>query len=315
MILVCGEALYDMFAGDPAADPIQFEAHIGGSPFNVAVGLTRLGSEAAFFGGISTDALGEKLVLKLREEGVKTGLVHRSPALTTLSVVNRDASGQPSYTFYGENAADRLVTQADLPRVTEPFSFIHIGSYTALVEPVASALKELIAREKKHSLISFDPNIRPTVVGDMERWRKNTHALSGLADVIKVSDEDLDLIEPGVPAHEIAQGWLDGGTGLVVVTRGGEGAEVFTKTGRFVFDGKPVAVADTVGAGDTFQAALLHGLTETGITTRDALVSLDEPRVRALVSFAIEASALTCTRRGANLPRKSELPSLLAHSE
>ncbi|MTI45327.1 fructokinase [Roseibium hamelinense] len=307
MILVCGEALYDMFSDNTSADPIGFEAHIGGSPYNVAIGLARLGQKPAFFGGISTDQLGEKLLARLAEEGVETTNVHRSPALTTLSLVQKTAAGQPVYTFYGENAADRMVTEADLPLPDQNFAMVHIGSYTALVEPVASALKNLIERERPNSLIAFDPNIRPTVVPDMNAWKANTHNLAAVADVIKVSDEDLALIEPLKRIDDIAQGWIEQGSGLVVVTRGANGAEVYTVNGRYSFEGQKVAVADTVGAGDTFQAALLMGLTELGICGRDELARLDDSHVTRLVSFAIEASALTCTRRGADLPRKSEL--------
>lgn len=307
MYLICGEALFDLFGENTAGDGVSFDGRIGGSPFNVAMGLARLGEDAAFFGGISNDALGEKLVGKFRTEGVSERYILRSDYLTTLSVVQKDDHGSPAYTFYGENAADRMVTQADLPQFDTPPAFLHVGSYTALVEPVAGALKALIERERDHSLISFDPNIRPTVVADMSLWRSNTEALIPLTDLVKVSDEDLDLIAPGETAADVARKWLAAGAGLVVVTRGGDGASAYAPGITVECPGINVRVEDTVGAGDTFQAALLAGLGHLGVTNREALSGLEEARLRRLLEFAVKAAAITCSRRGADLPRKSEL--------
>ncbi len=307
MFLICGEALFDLFGEAASGDSLSFDARIGGSPFNVAMGLARLGEEAGFFGGISKDALGERLVQKFRTEGVSEQYILRTDYLTTLSIVQKDDHGHPAYTFYGANAADRMVTADDLPTFSEPPLFLHIGSYTALVEPVASALKALIERERAHTLISFDPNIRPTVVPDMALWRKNTEAVVPLTDVIKVSDEDLDLIAPGEAVSEIARRWLALGVKLVVVTRGSNGATAFAPGLEVNCPGIKVAVEDTVGAGDTFQAALLAGLKQLGATDRAALSALDETRIGGLLAFAVGAAAITCSRRGADMPRKAEL--------
>ena len=266
MFLICGEALFDLFGEDTAGDSVSFDARIGGSPFNVAMGLARLGEDAAFFGGISRDALGEKLIAKFRKEGVLERYILRTDYLTTLSLVQKDERGSPAYTFYGENAADRMVTEADLPEFDTPPAYLHIGSYTALVEPVATALKVLIERQRHQALISFDPNIRPTVVADMEAWRKNTEALVPLTDLIKVSDEDLALIAPGEPIADIARKWLADGAGLVIVTRGGDGATAYAPGCSVDCPGIEVSVEDTVGAGDTFQAALLAGLRQLGVS-------------------------------------------------
>jgi fructokinase len=307
MILICGEALFDMFASDLARDPVSFEAYVGGSPFNVAIGLARLGEDVAFFGGISTDLLGEKLIGRLHSEGVKTDYICRPETLTTLSVVQKDANGIPAYTFYGEGAADRMVTEADLPTEIPDLSILHIGSYSALVEPVASALKTLIGREKPNSLIAFDPNIRPTVVNDLGRWRENTEEIAALSDIIKVSDEDLALIYPDREPAEIARHWLGLGAGLVVITAGAKGAEAFTREFHVDVSGKTVTVIDTVGAGDTFQAALLSGLAARNINTRKSLEGLDHAALHEIVLKAVNASALTCTRQGADLPSRDDV--------
>ncbi|GAB4520520.1 MAG: carbohydrate kinase [Roseibium sp.] len=307
MFLICGEALFDLFGEDADGDSVAFDARIGGSPFNVAMGLARLGEDAAFFGGISRDALGERLVAKFRKEGVSERHILRTDYLTTLSLVQKDELGSPAYTFYGENAADRMVTEADLPEFDTPPAFLHIGSYTALVEPVSTALKALIERERAHTLISFDPNIRPTVVADMAAWRRNTEKLVPLTDLIKVSDEDLQLIAPGEPIAGVAGKWLGAGAGLVIVTKGRDGAAAYARGIAVDCPGIEVQVEDTVGAGDTFQAALLAGLKRLGVSDRAALAALDEQRLARLLGFAVKAAAITCSRRGADLPRKSEL--------
>ena len=307
MFLICGEALFDLFGDDGEEDSVSYDARIGGSPFNVAIGLARLGEDAGFFGGISNDALGAKLVDKFRKEGVSERYILRTDYLTTLSLVQRDAQGHPAYTFYGANAADRMVTKGDLPSFAEPPLFLHVGSYTALVEPVAGTLKALIERERANTLVSFDPNIRPTVEADMDLWRRNTENLIPLADVVKVSDEDLALIAPDEPIADIARRWLAKGPGLVIVTRGGDGATAYTRTFETSCAGIRVKVEDTVGAGDTFQAALLSGLKKLGATDRISLAALDEKRANRLLRFAVEAAGITCSRRGADLPRIAEL--------
>ncbi len=307
MYVICGEALFDLFGEAGAEDGVTFDARIGGSPFNVAMGLARLGETAGFFGGISNDALGVKLVDKFRKEGVLDDYILRTDYLTTLSLVQKDANGHPAYTFYGANAADRMVTTEDLPVFREPPFFLHIGSYTALVDPIAGALKALIERERRNTLISFDPNIRPTVEPDMALWRRNTEGLAPLADVIKVSDEDLALIAPDEPIADIAHRWLSSGTALVIVTRGGEGASAYSAGFETTCPGIKVKVEDTVGAGDTFQAALLSGVKKLNVTDRKSLAELEEQRVRRLLEFAMQAAAITCSRRGADLPVIAEL--------
>lgn len=307
MFLICGEALFDLFGSDNSDTSINFDARIGGSPFNVAIGLARLGEDTDFFGGISKDTLGEKLVRKLKEEGVSDQYVLRTDYLTTLSLVQQSPDGQPAYTFYGANAADRMVNDQDLPDFEAPPKFIHIGSYTALTDPVASTLKSLIRREHARSIISFDPNIRPTVVADMDLWRKNTEEIIPHSDVIKVSDEDLALIAPGEPIDAIAKDWLAEGAKLVIVTRGKDGASAFTAQTEAATPGIPVQVIDTVGAGDTFQAALLSGLNTLGAVDRQQLSDLDSDQLLRLITFCTRAAAITCSRRGADLPTAEDL--------
>ncbi len=308
MFVVCGEALFDLF-GTETPDGLGFDARIGGSPFNVAVALARLGQQSALFTGVSTDPLGERLAAALEAEGVRTDLLRRRDRPTTLSVVNVAANGHPHYTFYGSDAADRAVTQADLPALRPDAWGVHAGSYSLVVEPVGSALLALFGREAGKRLLTLDPNVRLNVEPDTAVWRDRIARFVALADLVKVSDEDLGLLYGGTDTAEIAAQWLDAGAAIVVVTRGPEGAEVFRRGGtRHAVGGIAVEVRDTVGAGDTFQAALIAGLAELGIRSRRGLEEIGEDSLQGLLRFAVRAAAITCTRRGADLPRRSELP-------
>ncbi|MBA5776049.1 carbohydrate kinase [Stappia sp. F7233] len=306
MILVCGEALFDMFAEDTDGD-LKLDARIGGSPFNVAVGLARLERPVSFFAGLSNDLFGRRLQAALKAEGVDLRHAIINDRLTTLSVVDVGPDGSPEYAFYGEKAADRQIESTHLPVLDGSVEAIHIGSFSVMVEPVGSSLVELVKRESARCVISYDPNIRPTVVADMQLWRDRLEDMLGHIHILKISAEDLEHLYAGASSTEVAQGWLKRGTRLVVVTRGGEGAEAHTRSGMVRIPGIGVKVVDTVGAGDTFQAAMLAALSERGLLHADALNDLDGELLSGVLSFAAQAAALTCSRRGANLPRRAEL--------
>ncbi|MGF1551901.1 MAG: carbohydrate kinase [Paracoccaceae bacterium] len=308
MFVVCGEALWDLFGRDDGAGGLAFEARIGGSPFNVAVGLARLGRPAALFGGLSTDRLGERLAGALAAEGVSTALLKRTARPTTLSMVETDAAGSPVYAFYGEGAADRAVDVGDLPAFGAEVWGVHAGSYCLVAEPVGSALLALFEREAGRRLLSLDPNARLAVEPDGARWRARIDRFAAHADLVKASAEDFELLYPGEDRDAVVAHWLDLGARLVVVTLGPDGAEAHSAAhGRVAVAGRAIRVVDTVGAGDTFQAALIAGLAERGATTRAALDRLDRDALTTLLDFAVEAAAITCTRRGADLPRRGEL--------
>ncbi len=311
MILVCGEALYDVFMGSPTASgALGFEAHVGGSPFNVAVGLARLGTPVALFTGLSRDPLGAHLRDRLEAESVETRHLVRSDRPTTLSLVGVDADGVPAYTFYGSGAADVSLTEADLPHLGPEVAAVHFGSYSIVVPPTADALAALAEREKGR-FVSLDPNIRPTVEPSMERWRTRIDRLLAVASLVKVSDEDLALLEPGVDPAVVAADWQAKGPELVVVTRGDAGVLAFGRFGRLDLPARRVDVVDTVGAGDTFQAALLDGLSRAGALSRAALAALDASAIASLLSRAAIAAGLTCSRRGADLPTARDLAAAL----
>jgi len=311
MIVVSGEALMDVFAAGSTPTGIALDARIGGSPLNVAVGLSRLAQPAAFFGGISTGFLGDRLMQALHDENVNTVCTVRLPAPATLSLVGLDAAGVPNYAFYGEGAADRSVPLGAVANVPAAQAY-QFGSYAMVVEPVAAAQRALVEREWQRSVIAYDPNIRLNVEPDIQRWRDTLAWMLPRTALLKISDEDLGLLYPGADSAKavaaLAADWLAAGVALVVVTRGGEGAWAWTKNCHRSAQPVRVNVVDTVGAGDTFQAAMLTALAERGLLTRAALATLGADALDAVLGFATQAAAITCSRRGADLPRRAELP-------
>ncbi len=311
MMMVCGEALFDVFAAAETRTGMTLDANVGGSPFNVAVGLARLGQPVGFFSAVSTGFAGERLMRALVTEGVNTRAITRLAAPTTLSLIGLDAQGVPSYAFYGEGCADRLLQAADIAHVPQNLSVVNIGSYATVVEPTASALRALVEREHAktagRALVAYDPNIRLNVEPDLQRWRDQLAWMQARADLLKVSEEDLELLHPGVVLDTFAAHALAQGVRAVVVTRGAQGAIGWTAQTRATASPVPVQVIDTVGAGDTFQAALLTWLAEHGALAPNALGGLSQQALGNALAFAAKAAAITCSRRGADMPRRAEL--------
>lgn len=311
MLMVCGEALFDVFAAAETRTGLALDANVGGSPFNVAVGLARLGQPAGFFSAISTGFAGERLMRALVTEGVDTRAVARLAAPTTLSLIGLDAHGVPSYSFYGEGCADRLVGAEHLAQVPAGLKLVNLGSYATVVEPVASTQRALVERERARgaagALIAYDPNIRLNVEPELARWRGQLDWMLPRTDLLKVSDEDLGLLLPGTDIDDFAARATAAGVKLVVVTRGAQGATGWNAHGRVEIDPVRVQVVDTVGAGDTFQAALITWLAEHDVLHAGALGTLTTGQLADALSFAARAAAITCSRRGADMPRRSEL--------
>ena len=300
-ILVCGEALYDLLqTGSGENGEVVFDAQPGGSPFNVAMGIARLGGNAALLTGLSTDAMGERLHQQLVTEGVDTGYLVRSGRRTTLSVVGLDQNGSPDYAFYGVGSADCALTIEDMPNLSPEIQALHFGSYSLVVQPVADALAAL-ALGHPDRFISLDPNIRPTIEPDMQIWRDRIDALRPHADLIKVSVEDLAHLFPGEDPEAIVRSWAQEHPCTVVLTAGAKGISAFN--GDDVVNAVPpkVDVVDTVGAGDSVQASLLMQLQHRG--------AFEAPRStiptdtwREMIEVAVTVGARTCTVRGARMP-------------
>lgn len=306
MIVVSGEALMDVFDAGSTPTGQRLDARIGGSPLNVAIGLARLGQPVQFFGAIGRGFLGERLLQALRDEGVGTGAVRRVAAPTTLGLVGLDAHGVADYAFYGDGAADRQLHADDLPHVPEAAAY-HFGSYAMVVEPVGGTLRTLARRVAPWSLVSYDVNVRLNVEPDLARWHAVLDEMLACTHILKMSDEDLQRLHPDAAWDTLAMRWLARGVRLVVVTRGSAGARAWTAGGAIDIAPVPTALVDTVGAGDTFQAALLTALAERGALAADGVAALDADAWSEVLAFAARAAAITCSRRGADLPRRHEV--------
>jgi fructokinase len=310
MILTCGDALFDVFAtSGGSVSSIALDARVGGSPLNVAVALSRLGQSTAFLSKVSTDHFGRKLIAYLESERVDVDLIVRTQVPTTLAIVALDDKGVPTYSFYTNGTADRSLAVAELPaRLPDAVRVVHIGSYTTALEPTAGSLEALVTRERPRRFISYDPNIRPSIVPDPEVWRKRVAALTAQAHLVKASVEDIQFLYPAAPVESVLKDWLARGAGIAVATMGEVGAMAVTRQGVTArVSARSVKVIDTVGAGDTFQAALLTWLGEHGRLSPDGLASLSADDLDSLLTFAARAAAITCSRRGADMPRRSEL--------
>ncbi|MGB5598096.1 MAG: carbohydrate kinase [Thiothrix litoralis] len=315
MFVVCGEALFDVFVPEgvsQSAFAVPFAARAGGSPFNVAIGLRRLGQPVALLTGVSTDFLGDRLMAVLQAEQVSTDFIARKAAPTTLGFIQKNAVGVPNYAFYGEGAADRLLAPADIAFDDAEVTGIHMGSYSLVVAPTADTLLALARRQAGKCLLSLDPNIRLTVEPDVHQWRERITQLLPFMDVVKVSDEDLAALYPGIAPESIIADWLAVGVKLAALTRGSEGASLWSQQAQVTLPTPRVNVVDTVGAGDTFQASLLDSLLDLQANTADWVAALTASTLQRIGHKAVCAAAITCSRQGADLPSAKEVELALA---
>jgi fructokinase len=306
MILCAGEALIDMLPRRTAEGEDAFAPHAGGAVFNTAVALGRLGAEAGYLGGLSTDFLGEHLVASLGASRVDTHLCVRSSRPTTLAFV-RLVDGQASYAFYDEGTAGRMLDPAALPTLPASVHAVFFGGISLIAEPCGTAYETLMAREAASRVTMIDPNIRTGFVTDENAYRARLERMIALADIVKVSDEDLTwLFGPGHVSDRAGQ-LLSLGPRLVFITEGGDGARGYTAEHEVKLHAEPVNVVDTVGAGDTFNAGVLAELQKAGLLTKPALAKLSRGAIEAALSLAIRAAAVTVSRAGANSPWATEI--------
>jgi fructokinase len=292
--------------------------HPGGSPFNVAVGLARLGQPAAFVSKLAGDYFGCYLRDYLEQQGVSTRCLLRDDhALSTLAFVTME-EGEPAYTFYREGAADTRLTADEVPATCiEQTRILHVGSISLLDGTTPDAVLQTVQRLQGQALLSFDPNVRPNMVHDETAYRALIGRLLALSDMVKVSAADLAWLMPDTAPEQAAAHLLAQGPALVVVTLGGAGVLALRAAGQdapqqWHLPAFAVQVADTVGAGDSFSAGLLAALAEHGVGTRAELLALDAAALAETLRFAAAVSAITCTRSGANPPRREEVAQFLA---
>ena len=309
-VLVDGiEALVDLIPRQETT----YEAVLGGSPFNTAVGLGRLGVPTAFSGRLSGDTMGEAFRKRLEETGVDMRFVLPSPDPSPLAFVTRGTAATGArYSFYLRKTAydGPSPLPLDWP---DHAAHLHVGSFSAVDGVLGEAALAALAAAGSRATTSFDPNIRPFVVPAREETVRLVEARVRLSTVVKASEEDFDWLYPGTrPADAIAR-WAEMGPRLVVMTRGGAGAEAYFGGDRLIQPAPTIDVVDTVGAGDSFMAALLAAMTDSGALGAGPIRVPTEREVGEWLMFAIAASAITCTRQGADPPTRQEVNKVLGH--
>ncbi len=306
MILSCGEALIDMLPRESTAGEACFAPYAGGAVFNTAIALGRLGAPSAFFSGVSTDMLGEILADTLTASKVDTQYLARSDRPTTVAFVKL-VNGQATYAFYDENTAGRMLSTEQLPNLPADVDTLFFGGISLVNDPAASTYEALQAREAPARVTMIDPNIRPGFIAGKEaEYRARIERMIAAADIVKLSDEDLHWLMGAGDISVLARSIVDKGPKVVFITEGAAGARAVTATqDRFVAATK-VTVADTVGAGDTFNAGVLAALHEAGALTK-AAVAWASAVLDAALSLGTRAAAVTVSRAGANPPWRHEL--------
>ena len=305
-ILVCGEALIDLvLRANGPNDPVPTP---GGSPYNVAIGLARLGVETGYLGKISTDAHGRMLRAHLAESGVDLRFAVETARRTTTAGVRLKYGEEPEFVFDIENTADRSLLVSELPeRLPDSLQAVHFGSYSLVLEPGASALVRFMEAAGSTCVITLDPNVRPFLIPARTAYRGGFERWCAMSDMVKLSTADLDYIDPGGDETRWVASLLAAGTALVVVTRGPRGATGYTARFRVDAPGEQVSVVDTIGAGDAFMSGLLAALCDAGPLTKDRLRLLSISEVECALRFATKVAAITCQKRGADPPTRAEL--------
>ena len=338
MILVCGETLFDLFmdredqadeesglsaqislkvsppkVSSPRVSPprvsprLSLKAVAGGSPFNVAIGLARLGQPVGLSTYLAHDTLGQRLYDILEQEGICLDYLRYSSSPTPLALVG--GKDVPSYSFYEiQPVAQKPLGKAETsPALHSSIQAIHAGSYSLVTEPFQSDLNRLLASKSKDLFLSLDPNIRSSVEPDIARWRTRVEQLAGQTSLVKISAEDLNILYPDQKSEDFAAWMIRSGVKLVVVTDSAQPIKAWAGNGAYaVLEPEKIEIVDTVGAGDSFQAALLAALFGDPQTPPD-LDLLSSDRLHHILTFAREAAALTCKRQGADLPFLHEI--------
>jgi fructokinase len=285
----------------PGADGVRV-AHVGGGPANTAKALARLGHDVQFIDGISTDQYGVAARKELLDDEVKLDLALTSDKPTCLAIISLDANGGASYEFKIDGTA---TFDFDLKWLPDPSRYkpqvLHIGTLVTVIQPGADVLYDWAMQVAEFAPIVFDPNIRPSVMGDHDLYEAAVEKWAALSSVIKVSDDDMAWLYPDQKYEDVAKRWISDGAALVVVTRGSQGIIGITADGSVEVDGAKITVADTVGAGDTVGAIIVEAMIEKGI------LALSGDVLKAVLHRAAVAAGITCSRKGAQPPYKHEL--------
>jgi fructokinase len=307
VLTVIGEALVDLVPGGPAA---RARESPGGSPFNVAVGLARLGNRTSLMARFADDRFGRLLRSAAAEEGIDLSVAPRAAERATVATATVDAAGQVTYEFDMDGTADWQWTAADLRELSPGTELLHFGSIASWTPPGDARIADLVGdlRAGGSVLISYDPNVRPAVFGRRVRGIEMVERSVRDAHVVKASREDLEWLYPEIAPDDVATRWSRLGANLVVVTDGAEGATAYRGTRAPLHrPGRRVTVVDTIGAGDAFTAGLLTGLVRRRLHRNRRLEGISDGTLADIIDEAVLVSAITCEREGADPPRLEEL--------
>lgn len=310
MIVVGGEALVDLVDEQGELRPVP-----GGGPFNTAIALGRLGVPVAYLGTLSNDEYGSVLAGLLVEAGADMSLVRWSDAPTPLAVVHQHDGGGNTYTFHLAKTSFTDLPPDAVPALPAEVWAIHVGTLALAIDPPAAAYAALVERESGRRTIVLDPNVRPAVFGDQAAYRARFERIAGLVTIVKLSEDDGAWIYPGLEPADVLERVLALGPRLVAITMGTAGAIAASAEGYARVPAVPVTVADTVGAGDSFGAALLAALAERDALELDAARPLDDTLLEEAVTYAVTAAAITCTRTGAVPPSRAEIDAWIGSSQ
>ena len=301
MIVVGGEALVDLVPGEKLDGGLTaLLPRLGGGPYNVALAAGRLGVPAAFLSRVSTDRFGQALRERLTASQVDISMTQSGIEPTTLAVVALDERGAASYTFYTKGTADRLFT--DPGPLPDDVFVLCLGTLGMVLEPGVSAYEAVLRREAARGVLTaLDPNIRAALIADPDAYRERFNSWLPDVRLLKLSDDDAAWLSDG---RDPIKGWLDAGVDAIVLTRGADGITVHTEAGEMTVPSAPASVADTIGAGDTVQGALLAWLHQRNVRQ---LTEMDLADWREALTFAAKAAAITVSRSGAEPPFAVEM--------
>lgn len=310
-IVVAGEALIDLMVGD---DPRHPTACPGGSPANTAVALARLGEPVAFAGRFGDDRFGDMLLANLSANDVDLGYAIEADEPASIAVVTTGTDRGARYQFHVTGTADWAWREHELPtRLPDSVTAVHAGSLAMALPPGADVLARWFAAQRAHRVTSFDPNIRPALVGPRERYVPWLESVVATCDVVKVSTEDLAWAYPDDDPERILGHWhAELGVTLAVLTKGGSGATAIAAGRSITRPATVVDVGDTVGAGDAFSAGLLHWLAEHDLLTQRGLSSLTDDDISAALDYAAMVAGLACGKHGADPPTREEVEAAFA---
>lgn len=307
MFTVIGEALLDMVQIERGG---AFVARPGGGPMNIAIGLHRLGHPTQLMARLSTGALGGIVREHIESSGLPVDAAVTTDEQTTLAFASLDDEGRASYDFYVNGTSDWGWTSTELSGLPAGTEVLHTGSLAAAVDPGAQAVLGLV--EHLHAegevLTTFDPNIRPALVGPRGAAVARVERFVASSHVIKASDEDLEWLYPDRPVADALEAWAGLGPAVAVLTRGPRGCLAMTREGRVVeVAGRTVEVVDTIGAGDSFMSGLLSGLADAGLASPGHIDAVTPEALRNVLERAVRVAAMTCARAGADPPTRAEL--------